>query len=759
MYTCPNFDIAQSDVFINAGPGCPMRGPGNVPGAFALEQTIDELADKLGMDRVALRDRIDTSPVRREERRIGAERFGWSRRHAPGADSGPIKRGLGMAQSLWGANVQTNSSCEVRILRDGSVEVLSSVQDIGTGIGTVLAQVVAEELGLRVQDITVRIGDTEFPTGPPSYGSMTTASITPAARNAAHKVLQELFALVAPSLETSPEGLRVIGGKISTADNARSMTFREAARQLRTDRISAVASRSDDYGGFARKMGDMASAQNHLGGVQFAQVAVDTETGAVHVERVVAVQDCGRPMNPLQIESQVQGGILQGISYALFEDRILDRHTGHMLNANLEQYKIVGAQETPVIEVHLLENYQGMSSTDAYGIAEPSNIATAPAIANAVYNAIGVRVRRLPMTPGQHPDRARPGAPQEHARMNSFEWTSPRALADATEAGSTTVADAMASQRGRTSTDSVVLKAGGIDLLDLMKEGLLTPRRIVNLRAVPDLDGIARERDGGMRVGANVTLAQLAQDPLIRARYRALADATRTSASPQIRAVATIGGNLLQRPRCWYFRSRYHHCVRKGGASCFAFAGENQYHAIFGHNGCAIVHPSTAATALVAFGAKVELVSTGGASRIVRLDEFLVPPEVDLQRENDLKPGEVLVAIRLPPQAEGVRSAHLKQGEKEAFDWPIADVAAVLEIASDGVCRGASIVLGAAAPTPHRASAAEAALIGQPINDTTARAAGRAALAGAAPLTKNAYKLPIFETLVRRTILAAASQA
>jgi xanthine dehydrogenase YagR molybdenum-binding subunit len=399
MYECPNFEVAQSDVFTNAGPGCPMRAPGNVPGAFALEQMIDELAEKLGVDPLVLRDRIDRSPVRREERRIGSERIGWSRRHAPAADSGPIKRGLGMAQSFWGANVQTNSACEVRILRDGSVEVLSSVQDIGTGIGTVLAQVVAEELGLRAQDIAVRIGDTEFPAGPPSYGSMTTASITPAARNAASKALQELLALVAPSLDASADALVARRGSISAADGTKSITFAAAAARLRTERISAVASRSDDYGGFARKVGDMASAQNHLGGVQFAEVAVDTETGAVRVERVVAVQDCGRPMNPLQIESQVQGGVLQGISYALFEQRVLDRQTGHMLNANLEQYKIIGAHETPAIEVHLLENYHGVSSTDAYGIAEPSNIATAPAIANAIYNAIGVRMRRLPITP------------------------------------------------------------------------------------------------------------------------------------------------------------------------------------------------------------------------------------------------------------------------------------------------------------------------------------------------------------------------
>ena len=399
IYQCPNFAMAQSDVFINAGPGCAMRAPGNAPGAFAYEQVIDELAGKLDMDPLALRDRIDASPVRREERRVGAERFGWSRRRPPGSDSGPIKRGLGMAQSLWGANVQTNSSCEVRILRDGSVEVLSSVQDIGSGIGTVLAQVVAEELGLRPDDIVVRIGDTDFPAGPPSYGSLTTASITPPARNAAYQALRKLLETVAPSFGTTPENLLARSGGISTVDGRRSIGFREAAAQLPVTQISAVASRSDDYGGFGRKFGDMASARNALGGVQFAEVTVDTETGSVRVERMVAVHDCGRPMNPLQLESQIQGGILQGISYALFEERILDRHTGHMLNPNLEQYKILHSRETPQIEVHILEYYQGNSATDAYGIAEPSNVATAPAVANAVYNAIGVRMRTLPMTP------------------------------------------------------------------------------------------------------------------------------------------------------------------------------------------------------------------------------------------------------------------------------------------------------------------------------------------------------------------------
>lgn len=400
LYTCANFHSDQYDVFTHAGPGCAMRAPGNVPGAFAFEQAIDELAEHLSMDPLTLRDAIDPSAVRREERRIGRERMGWKRRHAPGSGSGAVRRGIGVAQSIWGANVQTNAACEVRVMRDGSVEVVSGVQDIGTGIGTVLAQVVAEVLGLQPDAIRVRIGDTEFPSGPPSYGSRTTASITPPARTAAWRVLQTLLREVAPQLKARDEDLVARNGRIIVRDApGRSISFAEAASRLRTDRISAVASRSDDYDGFRRQMGDAALARVDLGGVQFAQVAVDTQTGIIRVERVVAVQDCGRPMNPLQIESQVHGGVLMGLSYALLENRVLDRHTGYMMNPDLEQYKLAGVRETPEIEVVVIEHYQGNSATDAYGIAEPSNIATAPAIANAVYNAIGVRIRTLPMTP------------------------------------------------------------------------------------------------------------------------------------------------------------------------------------------------------------------------------------------------------------------------------------------------------------------------------------------------------------------------
>ena len=341
--------------------------------------------------------------------------------------------------------------------------------------------------------------------------------------------------------------------------------------------------------------------------------------------------------------------------------------------------------------------------------------------------------------------------------MQHFEWLNAKSEAEAAGSGAITVASAMiAPTGGRPSQNAIVVKAGGIDLLDLMKEGLLQPSRIVNLRAAAGLDQIVEQKDGTVRVGSMVTLANLARHPTIVQRYTALAEVAGNSASPQIRNVATLGGNLLQRPRCWYFRSAHHHCARKCGEVCFAFGGDNRYHAIFDHEGCAIVHPSTSATALVALGASIELVQDNGSRRLVPLEEFFLLPDTDITRENDLKPGEILSAVILPKLSATAKSVHLKQGEKDSFDWPIADVAVLLDRDTAGICTKASIVLGSAAPVPHRAKAAEAILMGGPIKEPIARAAAQAAIAGAAPLFRNAYKLPIFETLVRRALLAAA---
>ena len=340
--------------------------------------------------------------------------------------------------------------------------------------------------------------------------------------------------------------------------------------------------------------------------------------------------------------------------------------------------------------------------------------------------------------------------------MNRFAVAAASSLAEAAAGASATVANAMTvPPEGHGYSEVSVIKAGGIDLLDLIKEGLLAPSKVVNLKDVPGLDGVAEEADGGLRIGPMATLASLAAHPKVRADYPALADALGDSASPQIRNVATLGGNLLQRPRCWYLRSHAFRCLRKGGGHCFAIHGENQYHAIFNNMPCAIVHPSTAATALVALGATVEITGAAGTARRLLLENFFVPAERDMQRENDLGPREILTAIRLPKLAASVRMAYIKQGEKDSFDWPLADVAAVLDVDSRGVCRHASLVLGAAAPVPYRAGTAEAALTGKRVDEAAARQAARAALDGATPLSKNAYKLPLFEALVRRAIVKA----
>jgi xanthine dehydrogenase YagR molybdenum-binding subunit len=391
LYKCPNLLTEEYDVFINAGPGEAFRAPGHPQGCFAFEQAIDELAVKLNMNPLDLRDKIDESPARRAERNVIRERTNWKNRSSAGSDSGPIKRGMGIAQSVWYRFVNMDSSCEVRVSRDGSVELMSSVQDLGTGTKTLLAVVVAEEFGIPPKEVVIRIGDTRYPIGPNSGGSVTAGSITPAVRNAAYRAKQNLFAVAAPKLGTTGDNLVVRGNRIICKnDESKSYSLKQVASKMTTSEISTRATRVPEY----------AKERLTYGGVDYVEVAVDTETGRVHVEKVFGAHDCGRPINPMGVISQINGGMLQGISYALFEQRIMDRKQGYMLNADLESYKILGARETPEIEVVLVENYIAMSSTDAAGIGESAGIITmAAAIGNAFYNATGVRLRRIPMTP------------------------------------------------------------------------------------------------------------------------------------------------------------------------------------------------------------------------------------------------------------------------------------------------------------------------------------------------------------------------
>jgi len=298
-----------------------------------------------------------------------------------------------------------------------------------------------------------------------------------------------------------------------------------------------------------------------------------------------------------------------------------------------------------------------------------------------------------------------------------------------------------------------VLKAGGIDLLDHLKEHLLEPPRVVDLKTIPGLDRITVEPDGALRLGPLVTLAKVAAHPAIQKTHPALARACGEAASPQIRNVATLGGNVLQRPRCWYYRLESYTCLKKGGDVCFAVGGENRYHVIFGGGPSYAPHPSNAAVALVAYGASFVAEGPRGA-RTVAAGEFFTPPSKDPQRENNLAKDEVLTEVRVP-SAAGTKSAYLEVRERAAFDWPLVSAAIVIK-AEAGAVKEARVVLGAVAPIPWRSARTEQALVGKTLDEATITAAARAATVGAQPLSDNGYKVGLVQTLVRRTLTSLA---
>jgi xanthine dehydrogenase YagS FAD-binding subunit len=303
------------------------------------------------------------------------------------------------------------------------------------------------------------------------------------------------------------------------------------------------------------------------------------------------------------------------------------------------------------------------------------------------------------------------------------------------------------------STKGACLHAGGTDLMGCLRDGVFPASKLVSLSALTALSGITATPGGGLRIGALATLAEIAAHPVIHDHYRALQQGAQSAASPQLRNQGTLGGNLCQRPRCWYFRGEYH-CLRKGGDTCYAASGENQHHCIFGGNGCYIVHPSDTAPALVALGASVRLVGPKG-TRTLLLHSFFVLPDKDFTRENILEPGEILTEVLLPLPAAGAKSLYRKVRERASWDFALAGGTFVVET-SKGLVTRASIVLSGVAPVPWRAVAAEKLLIGKPLDARTATEVAAAAVAGADPLSENAYKVDLVRGIVEESLLALA---
>jgi len=390
IYQAPNRRRVHKDVFINTGLQRPMRAPGHPQGSFITEIMMEELADKIKMDPVEFR--IKNLPPEAPNAmwgsylRQGAKEFGWDKRHPTGDPApGPIKTGMGVAINTWGGG-GNQGRAHVEISSDGTVVVRCGTQDLGTGTRTLVAVVAADTFGIPVSSIKPEIGDTVYPASGGSGGSTTAAGISPAIRIATVNALDALKEKVAGPLGVEPASLVAANGRIQVKDNpSKGMSWAEACKQIGPQPIAADG---------AWQPG-LSSATTS--GVQFAEVKVDIETGIVKVVRVLALQDCGLVISRLTAESQVYGGIVGSLNFALFEDRILDRNTGQMVNPNMEWYLLAGMSDIPKIDIRLMDQ----SERGVIGIGEPPTVPTAAAVALAVRNAIGVTVRSLPLTPAK----------------------------------------------------------------------------------------------------------------------------------------------------------------------------------------------------------------------------------------------------------------------------------------------------------------------------------------------------------------------
>ena len=310
-------------------------------------------------------------------------------------------------------------------------------------------------------------------------------------------------------------------------------------------------------------------------------------------------------------------------------------------------------------------------------------------------------------------------------------------------------------QKAHADGRTAAVAGGGSDLLGMLKDHLVSPDVLVNLKSIQGLAEIKAQK-GGLHIGGLTTLDAISKHAVIRRQYTVLAEAADTVATPQIRHVGTLAGNVAQRPWCWYFRNGFP-CFKAGGKQCFSINGENQLHAIFGGGPSFIVHPSDTAPALVALDAKFHIAGPSG-ERVVPAADFFVLPRQNAERENVLAADEVLTSIEIPAARAGMRSTYHKIMDREAWTHAVVSVAVVLDL-ENNVCRSARIVLGGVAPVPWRVPEAEKALVGQTLTPELAARAGALAIAGAQPLAKNAYKVPLTKSVVRRTVLELAQRA
>ena len=395
----PNQQKQHVNVINNIGPSRAWRAPNHPQMCLIVMGALDDLAAKLNMDTFDLvKKNIDLleprSKIYSEELDVADKLMGWKARWHPRGDktAGPIKRGLGLAMHTWGGSGH-ESNCDLTIHPDGSVEIKIGTQDIGTGTRTSILSVAGDTLGLPVEAINLQIGDNQYPPDGASGGSSTIGGVSSSTYQAAVDARTQLFEKAAPALNAQPSELEAVGGRIRVASNpSRSLSWKEACSKLGVQSLTTRGTHTRP------KAGKDELTDSGVGGVQMADVSVDTETGIVKINKMVAVQDCGLVISPKQAESQVLGALIMGVSYSLYEEKVMDQATGRMLNSNMDSYRLAGLGDVGELVVHLMTG-PGYDERGVIGIGEPPTVSPGAAISNAVANAIGVRVPNLPLTP------------------------------------------------------------------------------------------------------------------------------------------------------------------------------------------------------------------------------------------------------------------------------------------------------------------------------------------------------------------------
>ncbi|HEV8670760.1 MAG TPA: molybdopterin cofactor-binding domain-containing protein [Candidatus Limnocylindria bacterium] len=721
-------------------PGGQFRGYGSPQVSFALDSAVDELAVKMGIDPLEFRLRNANKPgtvalcgarittARLDDCLVAVrDAIGWG----PKKDGKRLDRGIGVSAAMHGSGSYAypganTSMAAIDLYADGHVRVRFGGADAGTGQRTILAQIAAEELGVPYEKVEVLSIDSErTPIDQGAWSSRGTHLTGHAVRMAATGLAGRLRA-----------------GDTVPADGP--LTHEETF----TDTVMELRSPTNRTPNFSASYTFAAHA---------CEVEVDRATGRIKILDYVAAHDIGRAINPTMVEGQIIGGAAMALGAALGEELIYEG--GRIVNPAYMNYALPRAADVPRVRPILIEDPDPNGPYGAKSIGELAVVPAASAVANAVYDAVGIRLRELPFTP----DKVLAAlAEKERRRRRRFGiWHRPdrwqiefvrRSYPLGVHRLLDTIGTRFAKRRPRRAIARVDAPAslgaavamlgpdaapigGGTDLLLQRRQGLANPTRLVSLGEIPALSTLETAADGALEIGAGVTLSRIARE--LRERVPALAEAASSIASSQVRAVATVGGNLVQAKRCWFFRNGFD-CYKRGGATCpcYAVQGDHRfYHAAIDAHRCQAVTPSDLATALVALDAQVFVEGRGG-ERVVPMDRFYTGPG-----ETVLAEGELVTKVRIPRTSLERRGAFEKLGLWQG-DFALVSAAVAARVDSAGRWRDVRVVLGAIAPVPWRAHATERALEGRAATaEDLHRALDRELDHEGHPLARNAWKL------------------